>query len=242
MVYLQKNQKPNILLSEFFTIIAKQAHWNANQLPQYKVLQNLGHADGELVFHCTKLTTEGKKTKGDSLIDLSSSFDFEPEMILVKGGIFNMGSTRNKNEQPIHEVLLKDFYIGKHLITQREWIAVMGENPSYFKGNINCPVENVSWKECQLFIKKLRKLTGKKYRLPSEAEWEFAAKGGNYSNNYIYSGDSSIIKIAWYDTNSAKKTHTVGAKRANELGIYDLKTLGAKWGQKPSCSTWRFVA
>lgn len=140
------------------------------------------------------------------------------EMIEVRGGTFEMGS---EQEKPIHKVTLSTYYIGKYEVTQELWKAVMGNNPSYFNAE-NLPVETVSWNECKKFIEKLNSLTGKSFRFPTEAEWEFAARGGNKSKNFQYSGSGIVSDVAWYSDNSGYKTHPVGTKQPNELGIYDM--------------------
>jgi formylglycine-generating enzyme required for sulfatase activity len=141
-----------------------------------------------------------------------------------------MGCTDNDciidRELPTHQVTLtKGYYIGKYEVTQAQWKAVMDNNPSRFQGN-DLPVECVSWNDIQIFITKLNKLTDKKYRLPTEAEWEYASRGGSQSANYKYSGSNNINDVAWYGAysggNSGDATHTVGLKRPNELGIYDM--------------------
>ncbi len=159
-------------------------------------------------------------------------------MVYVEGGTFVMGATSEQgseadnDEKPTHSVTLSSYYIGKYEVTQAEWRAVMGSNPSYFKGD-NLPVENVSWNDCQEFIRKLNSLTGKNFRLPTEAEWEFAARGGNNSRGYKYSGSNDIGSVAWYDGNSGSKTHPVGQKSPNELGLYDMS--GNVWAW---CQDW----
>ena len=147
-------------------------------------------------------------------------------MIKVDGGTFTMGATyEQKNpyddEKPTHQVTLSSYYIGETEVTQALWTAVMGDNPSWFKGD-NLPVEQVSWEDCQTFIGKLNGLTGKSFRLPTEAEWEYAARGGNRSNHTQYSGSKRIKDVAWYDGNSGSKTHPVKTKNPNELGLYDM--------------------
>ena len=160
------------------------------------------------------------------------------DMVRVDGGIFNMGLDKgfdNKavtNESPAHSVTLDGYYIGKTEVTQALWQAVMGTNPSNFKGD-NMPVENVSWKDCQEFIGKLNVLTNKKFRLPTEAEWEYAARGGNKSRGYKYAGSDSIDDVAWYDMNGEEITHPVASKQPNELGIYDMTGNVYEW-----CSDW----
>ena len=165
------------------------------------------------------------------------------KMIKVEGGTFRMGSNDREafeDEKPVHSVTLSDYYIGETEVTQELWEAVMGSNPSAIKGSKN-PVEFVSWYDCQEFIERLNQLTGKTFRLPTEAEWEYAARGGNKSKGYKYSGSNTIGDVAWYDVNaydvglgsSNYGTHPVGTKSPNELGIYDMTGNVHEW-----CSDW----
>lgn len=146
------------------------------------------------------------------------------------GATSEQGSNGWVTEKPAHRVTLSSYYINKYEVTQAEWKAVMGSNPSSFKGD-NLPVEKVSWNDCQTFIRKLNALTGKNFRLPTEAEWEFAARGGNNSRGYKYSGSDNISSVAWYGDNSGDKTHPVGQKSPNELGIYDMSGNVFEWCQ-----------
>ena len=160
------------------------------------------------------------------------------EMIAVEGGTFTMGATSEQgsdaydDEKPAHQVTLSSYYIGKTEVTQELWQAVMGSNPSKFSGT-NLPVEKVSWEDCQSFVIKLNELTGKNFRLPTEAEWEYAARGGNKSNGFKFSGGNNIAEVAWYSENGNKISHPVATKAPNELGIYDMSGNVWEW-----CSDW----
>ena len=159
-------------------------------------------------------------------------------MVYVEGGTFTMGATSEQgkdaydDEKPAHQVTLSSFSIGKYEVTQEEWEAVMGKNPSSFKG-AKRPVERVSWNDCQEFIRKLNTMTGKRFRLPTEAEWEYAARGGNKSIGYKYAGSDNLDRMAWYDSNSDNATHDIGQKSPNELGLYDMSGNVWEW-----CQDW----
>ena len=160
-------------------------------------------------------------------------------MVEVEGGTFTMGATPeqgsypNDNEKPAHQVTLSDYYIGETEVTQALWLAVMGSNPSQHQGDLNYPVERVSWNECQIFISKLNEMTGLNFRMPTEAEWEYAARGGKYSHSHMYAGSDLVDEVAWNYDNSGNLTHLVATKRANELGLYDMSGNVGEW-----CQDW----
>jgi formylglycine-generating enzyme required for sulfatase activity len=178
-----------------------------------------------LVFSCSK-----DKDPPDT--DLATY-----HMVLVEGGSFAMGCTSEQKddcdsaEEPVHLVTLSDFYISKYEVTQQLWRDVMGENPSYFQNCDQCPVERVSWENIQEFLVKLNEKTGKNYRLPTEAEWEYAARGGAQSGYTKYSGSDEVNLVAWYFYNSDSKTHPVGGRKDNELGLYDMSGNVFEWCQ-----------
>lgn len=161
------------------------------------------------------------------------------KMIFVKGGTFTMGATEEQgddawdNEKPIHNVTLDDYYIGETEVTQALWRAVMHRgNEGYFRGK-NRPMEQISWDYCMEFLERISFFTGQEFRLPTEAEWEFAARGGNKSKGYKYSGSNTLDDVAWYDKSGGKKTHDVAQKQPNELGLYDMSGNVAEW-----CQDW----
>ena len=148
------------------------------------------------------------------------------------GATPEQGENANDNEKPVHQVALSPFSMSVTEVTQELWLAVMGTNPSRFSSNLNRPVENVSWNDCQTFISRLNAKTGKQFRLPTEAEWECAARGGQ-SGGSKYAGSDNINTVAWYADNSGDETHNVATKSPNSLGIYDMSGNVAEW-----CQDW----
>ena len=192
---------------------------------------------GVLTVNTTVSTNTTSSLSGNT-ITIPVKNGISIDMVRVEAGTFIMGATPEMEdpydwEKPTHQVTLtNDYYIGKYEVTQALWQAVMGNNPSNFKDD-NLPVGNVSWNDCQDFLIKINSITGKKFRLPTEAEWEYAARGGKKSRGYQYSGSNNLSDVDWYEDNSGSKPHTVGSKQSNELGIYDMGGNVVEW-----CLDW----
>ncbi|GAA4828144.1 formylglycine-generating enzyme family protein [Algivirga pacifica] len=155
----------------------------------------------------------------------------DQDMVLIQGGRFVMGGDIKKAKR--HKVKLKDYYLSKYEVTQTLWETIMEYNPSSFNGCADCPVENISWEEVLLFIEKLNALTGMDYRLPTEAEWEYAAIGAKKERGYTYAGSDQLVNVAWYTQNSFGRTHPVGMKMSNSLGLHDMSGNVYEW-----CNDW----
>ena len=190
--------------------------------------QNPPNTAQQTPFDNTKQNT-GKEPQTGIIDPKQQTLDpFNGQMVLVDGGTFRMGCENKKdgfcldNALPVHGVTLSNFSIGKYEVTQKQWREVMGTDPNNNKKCDNCPVESVSWNDIQAFLVKLNALTKKNYRLPTEAEWEYAARGGKASRSFAYSGSNRVDEVAWYKSNSNGKTYSVGQKKANELGIFDM--------------------
>jgi len=169
----------------------------------------------------------------ESTADPVTGMDF----VYVKGGCYQMGDTFDEgdsDEFPAHEVCVSDFFIGRYMVTQDQWVKIMGSNPSRFQQGGDYPVENVSWNDVQRFILLLNEKAGREYRLPTEAEWEYAARSGGKKERYAgTSSDAQLRNYAWYYLNSKQSTHPVGRKLQNGLGLYDMTGILWEW-----CSDW----
>jgi len=181
----------------------------------------------------TKTSENATAVNSDSVMTTEATGNIiEPDMVTVQGGRFAMGGNKNKNEMPIHNVTLSSFKIAKYETTRAQWQKVMGSNSSGGKECMDCAINAVGWDDVQTFIKKLNTLSGKNYRLPTEAEWEYAARGGTKSKKFEYAGSNDINAVAWTSVNSGN-IHPVGQKEANELGLYDMSGNILEW-----CNDW----
>ena len=191
---------------------------------------------GKSLSSVSKVAADNKPQTQDSGDFVLKVKGVEYPMVFVEGGTFKMGSDDSDaydDEKPVHNVTLSSYCIGKYEVTQELWEAVMGTNPSYHLG-ARRPVERVSWNDCQEFIRKLNSLTGMNFKLPTEAQWEYAARGGRQGLGYNYSRNYTVNDVAWYVDNSGRQTHDVGKKSPNHLGLYDM--LGNVWEW---CRDWK---
>lgn len=196
-----------------------------------------------LITGCVhSLISSNDQTKIQKNKRIKLLYEFEKNMLNIPGGTFLMGCTIAYNDscdydqKPVHSVTLDNFKLSKYEVTQAQWNYVMGNNPSCFKRCKYCPVDQISWNDIQIFLLRLNELTGKMYRLPTEAEWEYAARGGNKSKGYLYSGSSDLSDILVYKKKvieGAFKTFPVGQQKPNELGLYDMTGNVWEW-----CSDW----
>ena len=195
--------------------------------------KSLGCIDAQsaqtLIDKCNTAITHANESFNNNVITPLTN-----DMVLVKGGVFMMGCSDDciEGETPVHQVVLKNFYLSKHEITQEQWEAIMGNNPSEVKDD-DLPVTNISYDDIQDFIVKLNALSGLEFRLPTESEWEFAARGGEKSNHTTYSGSNAAPSVAWFADDSDNQLHQVGQLTPNELEIYDMSGNVAEW-----CSDW----
>ena len=198
-----------------------------------------GSASSSVMSDISPISGQMTANTGTASNTASGVLDFTDEkigveMAFVRGGTFVMGCTPEQEtcwdfEKPAHSVTLSDYYIGKYTVTQKLWQSVMGTNPSYYDKGDSLPVHNVTWADVQEFISKINAMTGRNYRLPTEAEWEYAARGGTKSKGYKYAGSDNINDVAWYSENSQSKIHKAGGKEPNELGIYDMCGNISEW-------------
>ena len=195
-----------------------------------------------IVFNFQFSMFASAQAQSDSVVRVGLPGGPDIEMVWVEGGAFTMGSNGEKgvshqyeDSRPEHQVTVGGYYIGRHEVMQGLWTAVMGENPSKFRGNDSLPVESVSWEDAQRFVARLSELTGKRFRLPTEAEWEYAARGGVNARRQPFAGCArgDLEKHSWFCVNSGRRTHAAGSLQPNELGLYDMGGNVAEW-----CQDW----
>ena len=191
-----------------------------------------------MAFHFPLFTFHSLKAQ-DSVLTVELTDSISIEMVFVRGGTFTMGSNSARGlkvnyeaSQPEHQVSVADYFIGRYEVTQAQWDIVMDGRPSHFAGD-SLPVEQVSWDDAQQFCAMLSQITGRRFRLPTEAEWEYAARGGDRSQGYTFAGSNDREDVAWYCVNSGGCTHRVGQRQPNELGLYDMSGNVAEW-----CIDW----
>ena len=195
-----------------------------------------------LCFACAKkvsgsaTASSAHLSRRDSSANMAKVLDeIASRMVKIEGGSYTMGCTPEQeeecmeNELETKKVTVGSFSLSKYEVTQAEWAAIMGYNPSAHKDCADCPVENLSLKDIKEFIVKLNAVSGKNYRLPTQEEWEYAARGGNQSKAYKYAGSNNLNDVAWFDETSDKQTHPIGQKKPNELGLYDMSGNVYEW-------------